>query len=78
MKREHSQGGVQHRQQQLSHWGVDQLSLAGHEPTITRQPALAPSPQPRPAPMGRTLIVRNAKRGGPFLDADLGSRSDAD
>ena len=65
MKREHSQGGVQHRQQ-LSHWGVDQLSLAGHEPTITRQPALAPSPQPRPAPMGRTLIARNAKRGGPF------------
>jgi hypothetical protein len=35
------------------------------EPTITRQPALAPSPQPRPAPTGRTLIVRNAKRGGP-------------
>lgn len=36
------------------------------EPTITRQPALAPSPQPRPAPTGRTLIVRSAKRGGPF------------
>ena len=35
------------------------------EPKITRQPALAPSPQPRPAPTGRTLIVRNAKRGGP-------------
>src|SRR5271170_6981686 len=36
------------------------------EPTITRQPALAPSPQSRPAPTGRTLIARNAKRGGPF------------
>jgi DNA replication protein DnaC len=35
-------------------------------PTITQQPALAPSPQPRPAPTARALIVRNEKRGGPF------------
>jgi hypothetical protein len=35
-------------------------------PKITRQPALAPSPQPRPASKGRTLIVRSANRGGPF------------
>jgi DNA replication protein DnaC len=27
---------------------------------------------------GRALIVRNVGRGGPLLDADLGSRSDAD
>ena len=40
-------------------------------------PALAPSPQSRPAPTGRALIVRNAKRGV-LLDADLGSRSNAD
>jgi hypothetical protein len=36
------------------------------EPTITRQPALAPSPQPRPAPTGRALVVRDGKQGGPF------------
>src|SRR5437868_548090 len=34
--------------------------------TITRQPALAPSPQPRPAPTGRALIAQNVGRGGPF------------
>src|ERR1700688_1613623 len=34
--------------------------------TITRQPALAPSPQPRPAPTGRALIAQNVRRGGPF------------
>src|SRR5713101_216144 len=36
------------------------------ERTITRQPALAPSPQPRPAPTARALIVRNVGKGGPF------------
>ena len=36
------------------------------EATITRQPALAPSPQPRPAPTARALIVRNVGRGGPY------------
>src|SRR5437764_6062686 len=34
--------------------------------TITRQPALAPSPQPRPAPTGRALIAQNVGKGGPF------------
>src|SRR3974377_1741283 len=34
--------------------------------TITRQPALAPSPQPRPAPTARALIGQNVERGGPF------------
>src|SRR5882757_366088 len=33
---------------------------------ITLQPALAPSPQPRPAPTARALIVRNVGRRGPF------------
>jgi hypothetical protein len=35
------------------------------ELTINRQPALDPSPQPRPAPTGRALIAQNAKRRGP-------------
>src|SRR5271165_1886074 len=33
---------------------------------ITSQPALAPSPQPRPAPTGRALIAQNVGKGGPF------------
>jgi hypothetical protein len=35
------------------------------ELSITRKPALAPSPQPRPAPTGQALIARNVGRGGP-------------
>ncbi len=42
------------------------------EPTITRQPALAPSPQPRPAPTGRTLI-----RQGNFRDSLINCREPA-
>src|SRR6476646_1530590 len=34
------------------------------EPTITRQPALAPSPQPRPAPTARSLPPKHAATGG--------------
>ena len=36
------------------------------ETTITHQPALAPSPQPRPAPTAQALIGQNVERGGPF------------
>src|ERR1700720_248250 len=32
--------------------------------TITRQPALAPSPQPRPAPTARALPPNHVARGG--------------
>src|SRR5437879_2325757 len=35
------------------------------ELTITRQPALAPSPQPRPAPTARALIAQSGERWGP-------------
>ena len=45
--------------------------------TITRQPALAPSPQPRPAPTARALIVQSVEAGS-LLDADPGSRLGAD
>jgi hypothetical protein len=34
------------------------------EPTITRQPALAPSPQPRPAPTARSLPPKHAATEG--------------
>src|ERR1700733_2184080 len=33
-------------------------------PTITRQPALAPSPQPRPAPTARALPPKLVAQGG--------------
>src|SRR5271163_151502 len=36
------------------------------ELTITRQPALAPSPQPRPAPTARALVAPDVRRRGPF------------
>jgi hypothetical protein len=41
--------------------GASRVELA-----ITRQPALAPSPQPRAAPTGQALIARNVGRGGPY------------
>src|SRR5471032_2895895 len=36
------------------------------EPTITHKPALAPSPQPRPAPTARVLPAEPAAQRGPF------------
>ena len=41
--------------------GASRVELA-----ITRQPALAPSPQPRAAPTGQALIARKIGRGGPY------------
>src|SRR5437660_6890987 len=42
------------------------VGVSKAELMITQQPALAPSPQPRPAPTGRALIVQNVGRRGPF------------
>ena len=63
----------------LRHHRNRQRELALQEPrlTITCQPALAPSAQPRPAPTVRALIVPRRTKGS-LLHADLGSRSDAD
>jgi IstB-like ATP binding protein len=46
--------------------------------TTIKQRALAPSPQPRPAPTARALPPRSAVQGGQKLDADQGSNLQAD
>jgi hypothetical protein len=60
-------------------WHARQVhQFARKAATMIIQPALAPFPQPRPAPTARALPAEHADQRGPLLDADEGSHSNAD